>query len=614
MIDSDDPSVRIRVRLLGPFHVERRREDGNWEAIKKTVWGNSSARALFKRLLGADNRRATGSQLLAELWPRSSARSAEHYLNHAVCKLRKIFQWDELITAFTSHGRVGYQLSDQALVWCDIDACEALIIEAERLGRASTQAFSLLKQARSLFDRGSMLEEESAAWSLAIRAEKEKLESYCRIWLAEAYEVQGESSYARMQYLQLLERNPRDEDVLCRLLGFLYRQGKKQEAISYYEEVKQYFDEHGLSLSKTTQKLVELIQEEHSYLNRSSFKATEETNKVRQSSLMPRALYVDLIRFQSNLPHFWQFYYASTALDFIFDIQATIEELRILEQQVSRGGLQQLVWDLLFSYYLLAARIAHDLRSYGMATNYQNEALNIAKSIDNLSLWALALSERGFTQLVWGSFGETDTLGAFQAHPKRIIDAVADLEGAIPYAQPQLKGLITLDLSRAMGMMKRSETDITRVLSTVEQAEQWIGQEQRSDDLYARICLPSPHLQHWRLYLGQAVTFNVVGHPAKAVAALQAIKQLAPGEGLPANEIRRNAWAMIIEAEAHMGLQSFDQAATLASTALRSCQDIQSLSNIAIIRDIYSRLRQGSASNHVAVIELGKTLATSAII
>src|SRR5436305_506149 len=407
MIDSDDPSVSIRVRLLGPFHVERRREDGSWEAIKKTAWGNGSARALFKRLLGADNRRVVGSQLLAELWPSSSARSAEHYLSNALVRLRRIFQWDELIIAFTSHSGVGYQLADQTLLWCDIDACEALIIEAERLGRGSAQAFSLLKQARSLFDRGSMLEEESGAWSLAIRAEKERLESYCRIWLAEAYEVLGESWYARAQYLRLLEHNPRDEDVLCRLLGFLYRQGKKQEALFYYEEVKQYFDEHGLSLSKTTQKLVELIQQEYDHLNHASdsapagLKPSKETYTAKQASSISRVLYLDLVRFQSNLPQLWKLYYNSTALDFIFDIQAAIEEIRALEQQVRGGALQRLVWDLLFSYYLLAARMAHDLRSYWMANSYQNEALNIARSIDNLSLCALAISDRGFTQLMW---------------------------------------------------------------------------------------------------------------------------------------------------------------------------------------------------------------------
>ena len=157
-------------------------------------------------------------------------------------------------------------------------------------------------------------------------------------------------------------------------------------------------------------------------------------------------------------------------------------------------------------------------------------------------------------------------------------------------------------------MMKRSKTDISRVLSTVEGAEQWVDQEHKSDDLYARIYRPGQNFQRWRLYLGQAVTFNIVGHPNKAVAALQAIKQLEAGNGLPANEIRRNAWAMIVEAEAYMSLKSFDQAASLAAEALRACQDIQSLSNIAIIRDIYSRLRQGSASDHAAVIELGKTL------
>ena len=81
----------------------------------------------------------------------------------------------------------------------------------------------------------------------------------CCLWLAEAYEAHGMLWHARTQYRRLLEINPFDEDILCRLMATLYRHGLLSDALSYYQEAKHRFTREGLSLSHTTKQLAEKL-------------------------------------------------------------------------------------------------------------------------------------------------------------------------------------------------------------------------------------------------------------------------------------------------------------------------------------------------------------------
>jgi hypothetical protein len=69
MIESAPPALHARVWQLGAFDAERRREDGTWEAIEKTTWGNSYAHPLLLYLLCSSCRRAARSEILDDLWP-----------------------------------------------------------------------------------------------------------------------------------------------------------------------------------------------------------------------------------------------------------------------------------------------------------------------------------------------------------------------------------------------------------------------------------------------------------------------------------------------------------------------------------------------------------------
>lgn len=53
------------------------------------------------------------------------------------------------------------------------------------------------------------------------------------------------------------------------------------------------------------------------------------------------------------------------------------------------------------------------------------------------------------------------------------------------YPHPQLQGIAALELGRARGVIKRSETDTTLALTLTSQAEQWIDHTD-FDSLYVQ--------------------------------------------------------------------------------------------------------------------------------
>lgn len=249
MIDKDMPSVLARVWLLGPFLVERRSHNSTWETIDKTTWNKYCyAHLLLKRLLCSSERKAERTNLIDDLWPASEpTESVERYPSDAAYHLRKVLTFPNILKTFGNNS--GYALADQSLIWIDVDACETLLKEVERLGRFSAAALPLLEHADKYLQRGGFLEGQPGEWCYPRRTAVERMQYRCHLWLAEAYEQQGMAVQAEIQFNRQLEKNPADEDVLYRLMAFLHRQGMTQQALRCYEERKQYFERAGLQLS-----------------------------------------------------------------------------------------------------------------------------------------------------------------------------------------------------------------------------------------------------------------------------------------------------------------------------------------------------------------------------
>ncbi len=257
MIDQQSSSVLMRVWLLGPFLVERRHEHGTWEAIN--TWDKYPyARLLLKRLLCSGERKVQRSTIIDDLWPHPD--TPERYPSDAAYHLRKVLHIPNVLKTFGTNS--GYQLVDQSLLWVDVDACTALLTEAERIGRTSAAALRLLEQASEHFQRGGFLEGQAGEWCHARRATVERMWYRCHLWLADAYEQQGLVGQAEMQYSRLLEEDPTDEDALCLLIGLLYRHGLTQQALRCYEETKKQIKQIGLQLSSATTAFAERLRSE----------------------------------------------------------------------------------------------------------------------------------------------------------------------------------------------------------------------------------------------------------------------------------------------------------------------------------------------------------------
>src|SRR5579872_4876143 len=267
MIDEDNATALVRVRLFGPFEVERRNEAGIWEMVDKAHWDRGYARSLFKRLLSSGGRPVDRLTLIDDLWPHlDTSELVERYLNDAAYQLRRVLRPAAILKTY-GHGS-GYALADQSLLWVDAGACEALLKEVEQRGRTSASALALLEQARTCFARGEFLEGESGLWVYPRRGTFERLQYRCHIWLAEAYEQQGMVGQAEMLYSQLLEHEPSDEEVLYRLLRLLHQQGMTHQAHRCFEETRNRLKHLGLHLSSATETAIKQLLSEPKSIER----------------------------------------------------------------------------------------------------------------------------------------------------------------------------------------------------------------------------------------------------------------------------------------------------------------------------------------------------------
>ena len=247
-------SPLVQVRLLGPLKVSRPTPDGTWETVDRKLWGaGTPTRSVLKRLLTAPERRMARSDIQDALWPRSSMELADRYLNNASVILRKILG-RELVETIGSL----YQIKGQSQIWTDLDACYALVREAENQGCTTNQAMSLLEEAHGYFSRGVCLEDEGEHWCYGVRSDAERLQRQCQSWLAEAYEARGLFWQAGEIYRVMCRML--NEEALPRWLHLLVSQGKIQEAHTCYEDVTVAWEEQGFASSSDLTELLTRIE------------------------------------------------------------------------------------------------------------------------------------------------------------------------------------------------------------------------------------------------------------------------------------------------------------------------------------------------------------------
>ncbi len=251
-------SCRYRIYLHGPLEVWKREVSGTWKLVEKEAWGKGRvARSVFKRLLAAPGRRLSRGAVQDDLWPDTeNFELADKNVYNAINQIRQVIGKTLVRTMETS-----YEIADQSLIWIDVDACEQLLKEAENLGYASSHALPLLEQTLSYLERGELLEGEDGTWVYGLRKKSEELLRQCRLWLAESYEAQGKLLQAGLQYRALLQTVPPDEDALQRWMAMLLRQGRQQEVLKHYQDIKSVVEAQGCTLSPAIEKQITILAE-----------------------------------------------------------------------------------------------------------------------------------------------------------------------------------------------------------------------------------------------------------------------------------------------------------------------------------------------------------------
>lgn len=280
----------FRIWLCGTFRVERR-VGTIYEAVRTAEWGGSSyPRLLLKALLCRPGRQARREALMELLWPECEPEQAVQNLNTATSKLRNVLRLtkEQESLLLTTNDATMYRLPGQEQLWVDTDAALGLLRQAERLERTSAKALALLEEADHYFSQGSFQQDEEGQWVAGRRATVEQARYRCRIWLSEAYEHQNMPGQATTTLSLMLEEEPLDEDVLCRLMKLLYRQGMTHQAMRLYEQTCQVFAREKLELTETTKKLAKRLEKDRQYFSQE--KADLVSERPDFLSLQSRAL------------------------------------------------------------------------------------------------------------------------------------------------------------------------------------------------------------------------------------------------------------------------------------------------------------------------------------
>ena len=287
---STEDTPLFRIMLWGPFRVEKRVGEG-YEAVKTADWGGSNyPRLLLKALLCCSGRRSRREALLEMLWPELELEQATTNLNTATTKLRSLLrlaQGHESLL-ITEHDATIYQLPNQEVLWVDGDAVQRTLGRVEHLGRTSAETLPLLEEVSSLASRGTFLEGEEVQWVAEKRASRERERYRGQIWLAESYEQQAMPGQAETILTTLLEHDPFDEDVLCRLLALFHHQGMTHQALLLYRQTCSLFAQEHMKMTEATQNLAMRFEQDRRFpFLESERKRTADVNEPGFSAFSP---------------------------------------------------------------------------------------------------------------------------------------------------------------------------------------------------------------------------------------------------------------------------------------------------------------------------------------
>jgi hypothetical protein len=332
---------------------------------------------------------------------------------------------------------------------------------------------------------------------------------------------------------------------------------------------------------------------------------------------------LDTAMYQKNIRSIWHLHETSNAQQMFQQVEIDMQSLKLFEKQ-TEGDLRYQIQEMLFSNFILATHITRDTRNFEQAHFYANETVRIAKDMKEHDLIATALFTRGWNRLEWGIFG-TMRQNTFVVQQEKISAAIRDFQSALDLfplqdgneqMHPQLLGILTGEMMRAKAVLatSRKMQVSSSILTSIDTIEETVGKQHIADP-YSRLLLKGDRGEwHEEAYRSiRAAVFDVAGLPGSALKEINALDQLTE-KTHKRDETRRFVWRDIQRATVLLKLEEFGEATKYAMSALLASQDINSITNIAIVTDIYGRLLTTRYKDSRDVEELGNLLRTSPII
>jgi DNA-binding SARP family transcriptional activator len=522
-VEQDIPdSTLVRVYLLGPLEIWKKDPSGTWKPVSKDKWKNSKpARSVFKRLLVQPGRRLARSTIEDDLWLES-----DHFelttknVYNAISLIRGIIG-KPLVTCWEA----AYKIAGQTLVWTDLDACAALLKEVENQGQGSIQAVSLLERAVVLLERGELLEGEDGRWCYAFRRRAEDMFRQARLWLAESYEAEGKLWQAGEQYRAVILTYPSDEDALQRWLEMLIRHGKRQEALKCYQDMKDFVEAQGYTLSFAVEQHIISLETGQDNVNRR--KATQSISILVGDLLLTNRPMLSLIRAgellhseevvsvcTATIPILWRLYFDGH----LAEVQQPLfsEHLPSLLVLLENPGFQKRAAGLAAKASQLAALIEKHHHNSGNALRYAEQGEQYGQLVEDPNLQVAALIQQGNIYFDLGQAGRE--LEAYQKAYHLCQEAKRNSE-----ISPLLLGRVYIGLAKSSGRFRDYKQEALRFLGM---AHETYPEHPETDAAFS-------YSYHTRFTLlnHTGLTYLNIGNPRQAMSTFEQVP--VPAELVP---------------------------------------------------------------------------------
>jgi tetratricopeptide (TPR) repeat protein len=316
----------------------------------------------------------------------------------------------------------------------------------------------------------------------------------------------------------------------------------------------------------------------------------------------------NLSNFQRNISVALQLHKTNNAHELAADIQADLCILSPLATD-AQGDLLYQVREFLIGNYLLLSRIARDQRQYKRAYIYANNAVRIAKMIEDTDLLASTRHTRGLVLLAWGQSGYfhqgqlQDDRGKIQRAASEF-QSILDEELKCPEKfHPQLIGQTMIQQARALAALAQNDHSVlaANALVLLDQAAEKVESNQ-IDNLYTRMLLTgSDFLSKGGYRQHRANVLNTLGLYGRALSELQQFqKRMVVNETNPRNQV----WLRLVESKAFFGLEEYTEATKKLKEALVICCSIHSTQNLVSIVNKCSQLLKSPYSSSSDVVEI----------